>query len=218
MRVCITWGWIDGSIQSDIFMNDGFWGTLLLLHFLRHCYFGARPRVVFLQDARADGKSAGADFSNKYLAVFTAASAWPLDLGLYGDEVSCVMPFFLQYMSKGPRNWGLPSILYTSGMPNILVIESRMSVTAVVVVLPSMSIKMYPLYLSAVTMYVFPLMWKRSTDICSIGKVAVVAMKGSTGLLGRNRWHCSQQSVIDLISYFIDGQKYNDLAVFRVLP
>ena len=56
--------------------------------------------AVFLQAASADGKSAGFIFSNKYLAAFTAASPCPFDLGLYGEDVSCTIPFRLQYSSK----------------------------------------------------------------------------------------------------------------------
>ena len=37
---------------------------------------------AFLQAANADGKSDGFVFSIKCFAVLTAASAWPLDLGL----------------------------------------------------------------------------------------------------------------------------------------
>ena len=44
--------------------------------------------AVFLQAARAEGKSSAFVFRRRYLAALTAASAWPLERGLYGEEVS----------------------------------------------------------------------------------------------------------------------------------
>ena len=229
--------WLDGISSLDVCLK-GVWGvksgfcsscksswdlwmtllSLILRQNINSFGLGLLCLLVFLQAANADGKSDGLVLRSKYFAAFTAASACPFDRGLYGEEVSWVIPFVWQYVLKGPRNWGPPSVLQISGMPKILMILSSTSVTDFVLWLISSSTQMYPLYLSAVTMYVFPLTWQRSIEICSMGNFAVVCNKGSKGLLGRSCWQGSHPSIICLMSYFMEGQKYRDLAVCSVLP
>ena len=126
--------------------------SLIFLQNISSFGLGLVSLAVFLQAANADGKSEGLVLSIKCLAALMAASAWPFDSGLYGDDVSCWIPFRLQYWLNGPGNWGPPSVLQVMGMPNILTILSNTSVTALVFKLRSISTQRYPVYLSAVNM------------------------------------------------------------------
>ena len=53
--------------------------------------------------------------SRRCLMFFTALSARPLDCGLYGDDVSCLIFFEEQKAVKSGRNWGLLSDLMIFG-------------------------------------------------------------------------------------------------------
>ena len=44
-----------------------------------------------------------------FFASFTASSATPLDLDMYGEDVMCSMPHFLQKSANSDLNWGPPS-------------------------------------------------------------------------------------------------------------
>ena len=78
--------------------------SLIFLQNISSFGLGLFSLDVFLQAAKAEENSDGFVLNNRCLAVFTAASAWPFDRGLYGEEVSCSIPLRLQYSLKGPRN------------------------------------------------------------------------------------------------------------------
>ena len=54
----------------------------------------------------------------KDFIFLTAASASPLDSGLYAVASSCLMPLAVQYLANSPQNWGPPSVLMKLGQPN----------------------------------------------------------------------------------------------------
>ena len=90
-------------------------GSLCLGMRLKKSWLGDWPssRAIFLQAAMAMGMFSLAQIhlNMRYFMFFTAASARPLDSGLYADASLCLILFPAQYSAKSPQNCGPPSVL-----------------------------------------------------------------------------------------------------------
>ena len=92
----------------------------------------------------------------------TALSARPLDWGLQGEDISCLMPLFEQKSEKSVRNWGPLSERMTAGTPRSRNQVSSWLRTEVVEREGSLAAKGNPVDLSTITSQFWLLTWKIS--------------------------------------------------------
>ncbi len=77
-------------------------------------------------------KGLSSDLRSKYLALFTADSAAPFEVGKYGDEVLCMIAKSVQYCLNSPLNCGPLSLMIILLKPKRVCRESRWRSTAAV--------------------------------------------------------------------------------------
>ena len=145
-----------------------------------------------------------------FFTFLTAASAKPFDLGLYGDETSCLMLFSLHHCLNGPVNWGPPSDLIIAGQPRLLNQSLNVFVTVLVDVVCNCLYKGKPDHLSTHRRCLRPPKSKRSRPTWAIGAPKALdggsVTLGLAGWEGRRVWHSWQEDVMFLMSLFIPCQ------------
>ena len=103
------------------------------------------------------------------LMFLTAASAKPLDSGLYGDESLCLMSCGSQKCVNSVENCGPPSVRMAVGHPTSVNQSDSCQTTVAVSVRFSSCVHAYPEYLSTRTIHFLPIASKRSVPTSFIG-------------------------------------------------